>query len=303
LEIERETKIKATGSLGHAIAKFFDDRGGDLSPKTLDRYRELAKYLHPDLMGTPLEDIKAMTLHEEWKRLKESGGHHRKTKELRPLAAKTVRNIASVVSAALSWAVLYGLIPHNPASDSRPPSGPKRKGVALAPSQTELLVSAAPAPWLTDFLEVEAGLGVRRGEALALRWSDMGINPKTGNPAVHITRSLCQVRQELIWKSTKTGEERWVDYSPSVAAAFTRRKVEQATFRAQFPEYDHGADLIFAGPFGEALRPEDDQRDHENEDDLFGSEAHGEEVPTSRSYRRRRERFPRSVVREPSLRV
>jgi integrase len=84
----------------------------------------------------------------------------------------------------------------------------------------------------------------------------MGTNPKTGNPAVHITRSLCQVRQTLIWKGTKTGEDRWVDYSPSVAAAFKRRKIEQATFQAQFPEYDHAADLIFAGPFGEPLRPD-----------------------------------------------
>src|SRR3954451_22996329 len=33
------------------------------------------------------------------------------------------------------------------------------------------------------------------------------------------------------------------------------------------------------GDIGEALRPEDDQRYHENEEDLFGSEAHGEEVP------------------------
>jgi integrase len=256
LEIERQVKVQATGTLGYAISKFFDDRGAELSPKTLDRYRELAAYLHPDLLGLPLADVKAMTLHEEWKRLKERGGHHRRTKELRPLAAKTVRNIASVVSSALSWAVLYGLIPHNPASDSRPPSGPKRKGVALAPSQTELLVSAAPAPWLTDFLEVESGLGVRRGEALALRWSDMGTNPKTGNPAVFIARSLCQVRKTLIWKGTKTGEERWVDYSPSVAAAFGRRRAEQATFRAQFPEYDAAADLIFGGPFGEPLRPD-----------------------------------------------
>ena len=44
-----------------------------------------------------------------------------------------------------------------------------------------------------------------------------------------------------------------------------------------------GADL--AGDLREALWAENDQRDHENEDDLFGSEAHGEKVPTSRSYR------------------
>jgi hypothetical protein len=38
------------------------------------------------------------------------GGHHRKTGAARPLSAKTVRNIAGVVSSACGWALLYGLI-------------------------------------------------------------------------------------------------------------------------------------------------------------------------------------------------
>src|ERR1019366_2145027 len=45
LEIERGEKINDTGTLGAAIEKFFADRGETMSPKTLDRYRELADYL------------------------------------------------------------------------------------------------------------------------------------------------------------------------------------------------------------------------------------------------------------------
>jgi integrase len=267
LEIERAVKVKSTGTLGHAINKFFEDRGADLSPKTLARYRELAAYLHVDLLGLPVADVKAMTLHEEWRRLKDSGGHHRKTKALRPLSAKTVRNIASVVSAALSWAVLYGLIPHNPASDSRPPSGPKRKGLALAPSQTELMVNAAEG-WLADFLDVERGMGIRRGEALAIRSADIGVDPVSGKPAVHITRSLGQIKDGtqipvnvqwlgsgLYFKGTKSGEDRWVEFSSTVAAAFERRRQEQARLRT-LHEYDKTSDLVFTGPFGEPLRPD-----------------------------------------------
>ncbi len=254
-EITRKAKIAATGTLGHAIGRFFDDRGAELSPKTLDRYRELVAYLGPDLLGMPIADVRAMDLHDEWKRLKASGGHVRGTKEARPLAAKTVRNIASVVSATCSWAVLYGLIATNPARDSKPPSGPKRKGIALAPEQTELLVNAADG-WLADFLDVECGLGIRRGEALALRWSDRGKNPKNGNDAVNITRSLCQVKTELIWKGTKTGEERWVDLPATVVGAFERRRIAQVLNHADFPDYDVAADLIFCDPGGQPLRPD-----------------------------------------------
>src|ERR1017187_7654871 len=242
LEIERGETTKDTSTLGAAIEKFFADRGETMSPKTLDRYRELADYLSPNLMAMPISNVRAMDLHEEWRRLLASGGHDRQhgiiptvpcpscgaevrqpcrddeaalhrahdvrrndwlawqvahPETARPLSAKTVRNIASVVSSACSWAVLYGLISTNPATASRPPGGRKRKDLALAPSQVALIVKAAPATWLMDFLEVEAGLGIRRGEALALRWSDIV------DGEASITRSLCQVRQTLHWRAPR----------------------------------------------------------------------------------------------------
>jgi integrase len=148
----------------------------------------------------------------------------------RPLSAKTVRNIASVVSSACSWAVLYGLITANPATASKPPGGTKRKGIALAPSQVELMVRAAVATWLMDFLEVEAGLGIRRGECLALRWSDIA------NGVASITRSLCQVDQTLHWKGTKSGKERRVEIPAVTMAALERHRAEQDKLRAAFPD-------------------------------------------------------------------
>jgi hypothetical protein len=54
LEIEREEKINATGTLGQALEKFFEDRGASLSPKTIARYREMADYLAPELKTAPI---------------------------------------------------------------------------------------------------------------------------------------------------------------------------------------------------------------------------------------------------------
>jgi integrase len=295
LEIERGETTKDTSTLGAAIEKFFADRGETMSPKTLDRYRELANYLSPNLTAMPISKVRAMDLHEEWRRLLASGGHdgqhgiiptvpctscgaeirqscrddetalHRAhdarrndwlawqvahPETARPLSAKTVRNVASVVSSACSWAVLYGLISTNPATASKPPSGPKRKGLALAPSQVDLMVQAASATWLMDFLEVEAGLGIRRGEALALRWSDIV------DGVASITRSLCQVRQTLHWKGTKTGEERNVKIPGITMAAFERHRAEQAKARAAFPDYNRSLDLVFADPGGDPLKPD-----------------------------------------------
>jgi integrase len=143
-----------------------------------------------------------------------------------------------------------GLISTNPATASKPPSGPKRKGMALAPSQVDLMVQAASATRLMDFLEVEAGLGIRRGEALALRWSDIV------DGVASITRSLCQVRQALHWKGTKTGEERNVKIPGVTMAAFERHRAEQDKARAAFPDYNRSLDLVFADPGGDPLKPD-----------------------------------------------
>jgi hypothetical protein len=52
------------------------------------------------------------------------------------------------------------------------------------------------------FLKIDAALGARRGEVLALRWSDVE------DGRVVIGRSLCQTKSGVEFKSTKTEEIR-----------------------------------------------------------------------------------------------
>src|SRR5262249_20590129 len=135
----------------------------------------------------PLGDIKPLNLRLEWTRLLECGGHRRGSKEPRPLSAKTVRNVAGVVSSAFAWAQTEGLVSANPVFSSQPPVLKKKRGIALAPAQQSVLLRAATNPWcLAAFLEVCAGTGAQRGEVLALRWSDVN------EGRVTVTRSLSQ---------------------------------------------------------------------------------------------------------------
>src|SRR5262249_15423738 len=85
-----------------------------LAPKTIERYREQAAMLDPALLSMPIGDITPLHLSKEWNRLLDSGGHHRKTKKSRPLSAKTVRNIAGVISSAYKRAQIWNLISSNP---------------------------------------------------------------------------------------------------------------------------------------------------------------------------------------------
>jgi len=240
-------------TLSMLLEEFFAQHvDGTLAPKTIERYHQQAAYLDPDLLKMPLGEITPLRLSREWKRLVERGGHHRRTKAARPLSAKTVRNIAGVVSSAFARAIRWGLTSTNPATNSERPRVKKHCGIALTVAQQSIVLKAAAGPWcMTVFLEVAAALGARRGEVLALRWSDI----QEGRAL--IARSLTQTKQVLEFKETKTERPRVVKVPESALAALVVHRKRQDEFRRQFgPDYRTDLDLIFANPDGTPLKPD-----------------------------------------------
>lgn len=240
-------------TLSMLLEEFFAQHVDEkLAPKTAERYHEQAAYLDPELLKMLLGEITPLHLGREWQRLLKSGGHYRKTKAPRPLSPKTVRNIAGALSSAFARAIKWGLVAVNPVTGSEPPVPKKRRGIALAPTLQRTFVAAASGPWcLGTFLEVCAGTGARRGEVLALRWSDI----QDGRAV--ITRSLTQTKQVLEFKSTKTEDSvRPVSLPPSTLTALEVHRKQQEQFRQQFgPDYAD-LDLIFSNPDGTPLKPD-----------------------------------------------
>ncbi len=249
---EQKPAPEAPKTLRYAIDAFLNDHAAkNLAPKTTERYRELAAYLSADLTAAPVATITALDLHREWNRLLESGGHHRKTKEPRSLSAKTVRHVAGLVSAVYGKAILWGLASTNPAEHSDPPAVHKHDGAALTPAQQSLLIGGSVHWALPDIMEFAAATGARRGEVLAQRWSDIAGEYTT------ISRSLCQTKDGLIYKSPKGGRVRVVRLPGPALSVLGRRRAGQATFRAQFgPDYRADLDLIFCQPDGSEWRPD-----------------------------------------------
>jgi len=241
-------------TLSMLLQEFFRQHVDEkLAPKTIERYHEQAACLGADLLSMPITEITPLHLSREWNRLLASGGRHRYTKEPRPLSAKTVRNIAGVLSSAFSRAAKWGLVTSNPVSRSEPPVPRKRRGMALTTIQQKAVVAAASGPWcLATFLEVCAGTGARRGEVLALRWSDLE------DGRVVITRSLTQTKTVLEFKGTKTEDSaRPVSLPRSTVIALEAHRGQQNEFRQQFgSDYRVNLDLIFANPDGTPLKPD-----------------------------------------------
>jgi integrase len=239
-------------TLAMLLAEFMKQHAEEhLAPKTVERYREMAAYLAPELLTMQLAEITPLHLGREWARLLKCGGHTRKTKTPRAMKPKTVRNIAGLVSSAYLRGIKWGLVTTNPVTHSDLPKMKKRAGMALLPSEQDRMIECAVGPWcLGTFLEVAAATACRRGELLALRWSDIR------DGAAFVDRSLCQTRDGLIFKSTKTEVPRMIELPPTMPDRLEAHRLCQNEFRRQFgPDYRNDLDLIFANPDGTPLKP------------------------------------------------
>jgi len=167
------------------------------------------------------------------------------------MKAKSVRNIAGMVSSAFARAIKWGLVTANPVTHSDLPRVKKRIGMALLPAEQDRLIQHAQGPWcMAVFLETCSSLGARRGEVLALRWSDLK------GTDVFIDRSPCQTKAGVAFKGTKTDEPRKVEMPPSLPALLEAHRLRQDKFRRQFgASYRSDLDLIFANPDGTPLMP------------------------------------------------
>ncbi len=215
----------------------------------------MAAYLSPALLNAHLTEITSLLLTREWNRLRESGGHHRRTETPRPLASKTVRNIAGVVSSAFTRGVKWGLVVSNPVPNSDLPPIHRKDGLAFSIDQQKLLLEASATHWaLPIMLELSAATGARRGEVMALRWADIV------DGRAFITRSLTQTKTGLTFKRPKNEKARIVTLPPASAIAAStedhRSKRSRHFASSSAPTDKADLDLIIANPDGSLLRPD-----------------------------------------------
>jgi integrase len=226
------------------------------APKTLERYKELGLYLIREIGATPLNKLMTSQIQKSVHNLEDHGGS--KTKEHptgRPLSAKTVRHLGTLLYTALAEADRLGFlkIPH-PMANKRVklPKLQKRKPAVLDPEKLGTLFERARGTRLYPFVVLAADTGCRRGELLALTWPDLDI--ATGE--LTVSKSVEQTRAGLRVKSTKSGEARTIGISDWAIEVVAQHRIEQALDRELFgPDYEKH-DLVFCQPAGGYYSPD-----------------------------------------------
>ena len=108
------------------------------------------------------------------------------------LASSSVRRIHAVLHAALEEAMRGDLIPRNPAAHANEPKVKQEEIEPLDAAQARTLLDAARGDRYEALYVLCLTVGLRQGEALGLRWSDVDLDAAT----LTVNRQLQRVRGE-----------------------------------------------------------------------------------------------------------
>ncbi len=214
--------------------------GRNLRPSTLDGYQKIVHaYLVPNLGEVRLQVLDLSRV----ERFLHTVGEMR--------SPKTVRNIHGVLSSALTDALRWKLVPYNVATGAMLPTLERRPPRAWNPAQTARFLAHVEDDRLGALWRFLVVTGVRRGEALGVRWSDVDLDAGT----VTITSSRVQTKGGVVEGPTKTSAgARTISLDEDTRAVLRAWRTEQtAEFMRLGIRPDHG--LCFTAESGRGLWP------------------------------------------------
>ena len=148
---------------------------------TAEYYRRgIELHIVPRIGDIPLKKLTGRDLQWLYKDLQEHGRLREAQKGKQPgLSDSTIRGIHTMLHNALDRAVKERLIVRNPADDCIPPKIPKHEMRILLPEQIKSYLTAADQRGVLPMFYLELISGLRKGELVALQWSDLDIENKT----------------------------------------------------------------------------------------------------------------------------
>jgi len=214
--------------------------GLTLEASTLAGYRKIIRnHLAPQLGPLPLDKITATRIAAHYRALL-AGGRRDKGHEGEPLSANTVHKVHVVLGAILDAAVDDGYLASNQARRSRIVKPPTSKRIRAEAPEVETWTAAQLAAFLAwdrdvyrDDLHmlwlVIAMTGMRRGEALALKWSDVNLDARR----ISVRRATDYTTAGVV-KSTKTGQSRVIDIDDELVAALRKWRTLRGSINLAF---------------------------------------------------------------------
>lgn len=245
-------------------------RAGRLKPSTFDSYRDVVeRHIVPAIGKEPLAKLTPAKV-RAWISAKQIEPSSRQPKPLadgleRPpvlLSSRTISYFHAVLRKALADAMRDELVGRNVAALVEPPVVRRAPVQPLTADEARKVLEAAANDRLRTLWLVMLAIGLRRGEALALRWDDLDLDAGT----VTIARNLQRLRGdrnaetgrrkgELREVAPKTEASSATIALPASLATALREHVEVQQLERMVARVWVDPGLVFTTNVGTALEP------------------------------------------------
>lgn len=214
---------------------------------TLSLYTmNVEKYVAPRLGSKLLQQLSPADLNIFYTSLREGGTRGR------PLSPSSVRNVHATLHRALAGAQRWGHVTRNVASLADPPRVARTHMLTWSAEELRSFLDHARDERLYAGYVLLATTGMRRGEALGLRWRSVDLD----RARVSVSTSLVVVDAGVVFQEPKTASGRRTVPIPAetVAALKAHRKTQLAEKMLLGPGYSDD-DLVFCREDGTRLHP------------------------------------------------
>ena len=196
-----------------------------LRPSSLTNYTGfLDNQIANDKIGSiKLNKLTTNDLQQFYNRMSESGRVQRKESQNKPkgLSAKSVRNIHCFISHAMNRAIDEKLISENPASRCILPKKEQKEIEILPLADLQKFFEEAKKSGVFELYYTELASGLRRGELLGLKWTDIDFNANS----VYIQRQITRTGGEVKESPLKTKNAyRQIIVPPEVSEILKQKK-------------------------------------------------------------------------------
>ncbi len=220
---------------------------GRVRAGTFEGYEGLIRrHALPHFEGMPLDELRPLHLQRLYAGLL-SG------QEAPELSAGTVLNLHLVLTQAFGQAVRWQLLASNPASGAQPPRPRRPPRPLVDTALIKRLLLETQASWLEVPAAIAVATGMRRGEILGLRWTDLD----DGFTVARVQRTLQPTRSGLVFEEPKTARSRRAVVLPTfLYPHLERQRASQNSRREANPaEWDEHGLVIDRGD-GRPLNPD-----------------------------------------------
>lgn len=224
----------------------------EVKPRTLADYRFLVRtYILPHLGHIELQKLETKHIQALYHRAVTEGFKAKSRKVQKPLSPRTVELLHSVLHKGLQYAVDLDKLPRNPADKVKKPRVEKKQMGVLEPDQVIRFLEEIQKERLHALFILLVTCGLRFGEALGLRWSDVNLDTRS----LTIGQTLTVIDNKLSFSTPKTkSSARTITLPEMTVAALRKWRKEQAGERLK-AEIWEDTGLVFTTGTGTAISP------------------------------------------------